>query len=559
MPSKNNDIINLLRSKIKEHALDGFLIPSTDEFQNEYVPENLNRLKFITNFTGSNGIAIVTLNHAYFFTDGRYLLQAEQELEGDFEIKDIATLDKFIFDGKIGYDPKLHTKRHIDQFTKLNLVICENLVDLIWNNKPSIKTCEIFQYPVKYSGASSCAKQELIMAQMRNNKIDALIITDSASICWLLNIRAHDVEYNPILLSFLIFHNNGKLELFSSTSFIADNSTIYSFDELSVRLKEIANKKVQLDPTSASIWICNHFNSPIFAEDPCLQLKACKNKTEIACARKTHIADGVAMCKFLYWLEKNLANQSEISVADKLLEFRKSHNNFIYPSFPTIAGFREHGAIIHYNANENTNKKLNRDGLLLIDSGGQYFGGTTDITRVVAIGKASKEQKHNFTLVLKGHIALANAKFPFGTSGAALDILARQYLWQEEKDYAHGTGHGVGNCLSVHEGPQRISKMGTCILKPGMILSNEPGFYKNHEYGIRIESLMLVIKNKNNFLSMETLTLAPIEISLISSKILSDDEKSWLNSYHQKVFNKISPFLDKNEKFWLKRKTKTIN
>jgi Xaa-Pro aminopeptidase len=559
MPNKNSKILNLLRNKIKEHELDGFLIPSTDEFQNEYLPESLNRLKFITGFTGSNGVAIITLNHAYFFTDGRYLLQAEQELGENFKIENIAVLDKFSFAGKIGYDPKLHTKSSIDQFTKLNLVICKNLVDLIWKNKTPIKVSKIFEYRVKYSGASSLAKQELVTDQMRNNKIDALIFTDSTSICWLLNIRAHDVEYNPILLSYLIIHNNGQLELFSSTNFIANNVKNYSFDELSARLKEIVNKKVQLDPNSASIWISSHFNSPIFAEDPCLLLKACKNRIEITCARKTHIADGVAICKLLYWLEQNSPNQSEVTVADKLLEFRKLHNNFIYPSFPTIAGFKEHGAIIHYKANENSNKKLNSDGLFLLDSGGQYFGGTTDITRTISIGKASKEQKHNFTLVLKGHIALANAKFPFGTSGAALDILARQYLWQEEKDYAHGTGHGVGNCLSVHEGPQRISKMGACILKPGMILSNEPGFYKNHEYGIRIESLMLVIENKNNFLSMETLTLAPIEINLILSKMLSDDEKSWLNSYHQKVFNKISPFLDKNEKSWLKRKTKIIN
>ena len=555
----NNSLIYLLRNKLKECKLDGFLIPSTDEFQSEYVPNYLNRLKFITGFSGSNGAALITLNEAIFFTDGRYLLQAEEELGKIFEIRNISTLVTLSIKENIGYDPKLYTDSSLKKLQSINLVACENLVDLIWQNKPNKKNSQIFEYPLKFSGETSIKKIDNLLKHLENNQLDSIIITDPTSICWLLNIMAHDVEYNPILLSYLILHNNGTIELFSNSQVKATNLTNYSLDELSLRLELIRNNKVQLDPSSASVWICSHLNETIFAEDPCLLAKACKNKIEIKQAKKTHIVDGVAICKLLYWLEKNQSNQSEISVAEKLLNFRKEHNHFIYPSFPTIAGFSKHGAIIHYNANEQTNLQLEKNGLLLLDSGGQYFGATTDITRVVAIGKATHEQKHNFTLVLKGHIALARAKFPIGTNGSELDILARQYLWQEEKNYAHGTGHGVGTCLGVHEGPQRIGKMSTCTLKPGMILSNEPGYYKNGEYGIRIENLMLVIENKNNFLSMETLTLAPIERNLILSKMLSSDEKLWLNSYHQKVYNKISSTLKQNEKEWLKQKTSLIS
>ena len=552
-----------LRQQLKIHQLDGFLIPSNDEFQSEYIPEHSNRLKFITNFSGSNGLALITEREALFFTDGRYLLQAKQELNDSFNIQNIATLyNNPSLRGKIGYDPKLHTENNISRYQNCNLTACENLIDLIWQDKPSIQPSQIFTYPLKYAGQTSLSKQDNLQKHLKENNLDALVITDPANICWLLNIRAHDIAYNPILLSYLIFHKSGELELFANATSIPNISKLkyHPFADFSQRLKLLENKQVQLDPDSASSWVSNHFKHAVFRQDPCILAKSCKNKIEIKQARQVHINDGVAVCKLLYWLTKNYVKEkiTEISVAQQLLKFRATHPKFLYPSFPTIAGFAEHGAIIHYNANKNSNTALTGNGLFLLDSGGQYFGGTTDITRVIAIGRATYQQKLDFTLVLKGHIALANSHFIQGTSGTDLDILARQFLWQHGKDYAHGTGHGVGNCLSVHEGPQRISKAGNCPLKPGMILSNEPGYYKNGEYGIRIENLMLVTKISNGFLKLETLTLAPIELSLILTKLLSQDEKQWLNSYHQRVYTQLAPLLSPKEQAWLKQKTAAL-
>ncbi len=546
--------ISLLIGKLQEHHLDGFLVPSNDEFQSEYVPEHLNRLKFITGFSGSNGLALITSTQNLFFTDGRYLLQAEQELGDFFEIHNLTDLFDKLPKCKIGYDPKLHTASNIERYKNFSLSPSPNLVDLIWHDKNEQALSQIFAYPLKYAGETSFNKIEKIKTYLQKDNIDALIITDPSSICWLLNIRAHDIAYNPILLSYLIFHQDGKLELFSNAPEVV-NANCYSLDKFAERLKLLKDKKVQLDPDSASIFISNHFNKPILKQDPCLLAKACKNNLEVSQAKRIHVIDGVAVSKLLYWLDKNHANQSEISVADKLLEFRSLHPDFIYPSFPTIAGFAANGAIIHYNPTAESNKALTDNGLFLLDSGGQYFGGTTDITRVIPIGKATYLQKFDFTLVLKGHIALANCSFLNGTSGADLDILARYFLWQHGKNYAHGTGHGVGNCLNVHEGPQRISKFGLCPLKPGMIISNEPGYYKNGEYGIRIENLLLVKNLTNGYLGMETLTLAPIDKRLILSGLLSVDEKKWLNQYHKKVYNKLSPHLNAQEKSWLKSKT----
>ncbi len=529
--------------------MDGFLIPSNDEFQSEYVPEHLNRLKFITGFSGSNGLALITPTQNFFFTDGRYFLQAEQELGGLFEIHSLTELFNKLPNCKIGYDPKLHTASNIERYKNFNLVPSPNLVDLIWHDKNEQAPSQIFAYPLKYAGESSISKIEKLKAYLQKDNIDALIITDPSNICWLLNIRAHDIAYNPILLSYLIFHQDGKLELFSNAAEVV-NVNCCSLDKFAERLKLLQDKKVQLDPDSASIFMSNYFNSPILKQDPCFLAKACKNNLEVKQAKRIHIIDGLAVTKLLYWLDKNYLNQSEISVADKLLEFRSLDPAFIYPSFPTIAGFASNGAIIHYQAKEKTNKTLTGNGLLLIDSGGQYFGGTTDITRVIPIGRATYEQKLNFTLVLKGHIAFANCKFIAGTTGGEMDILARYYIWQHGKNYAHASGHGVGNCLNVHEG-----RLGNVALSPGMIIANEPGYYKNGEYGIRIENLLLVKKQRNGYLGMETLSLAPIDKRLILSKLLSVDEKKWLNQYHKKVYNKLSLLLNGQEKAWLKSKT----
>ena len=540
--------IDKLREQLKTYNLDAFLIPSNDEFQSEYVPDYANNLKSLIGFTGSNGELLITYNAIVFFTDGRYLLQAKQELLTNIKILDIANIhDNEFISGNIGFDPKLYTKSQISRYLNCNLIPCDNLISLEAKPKPS----EIFNYKLKYAGESSIQKLQTLQTYLKQNNLDAIIITDSAIICWLLNVRAHDVACNPILLSYAIYHNDGKFELFSNHK---DSLPLTDFSK---HLKLLENKKIQLDPDSASIWVSNHFKSPIYKQDPCIIAKACKNKTEINQAKRIHVIDGSALTKLLYWLDKNPL-MTELSLAEKLLEFRSKHPDFLYPSFPTIAGFASNGAIIHYQPKENTNKPLTGDGLLLLDSGGQYFGGTTDITRVIPIGKPTYEQKHNFTLVLKGHIALATAIFPQGTSGGNLDILARQFLLKEGKDYAHGTGHGVGSCLSVHEGPQRISHFSCQALKEGMILSNEPGYYKNGEYGIRIENLMLVVKLANGNLGFETLSLAPIDKRLILTKLLSKEEKNWLNKYHAKIYKKLSPNLNNQEANWLSHKTQAI-
>ena len=541
--------IHQLRKLLTSHRLNGFLIPSKDEFQNEYTPEESNRLKFITGFSGSNGVALITHKQTILFTDGRYLLQAEQELSKEFLILNITQLyDNQYLSGNIGYDPKLHTAKNLSLYKNVNLLACDNLVDKIWIEKPTITTKKTFEYPIKQAGETSSDKINKISNYLQINQIDSLIITDPANICWLLNQRGNDIEYNPIFLAYAILSQNGKLDLFMNND--------RDLSLFSNHLQSLANKNVQIDSNSASIWISNHIINPIFKEDPCLLAKACKNKTEIQQARRIHAIDGVALCKLLHWIENN--QTTEIGVAEKLLEFRSLNKDFLYPSFATIAGFSEHGAIIHYHATETSNKKIEGNALFLLDSGGQYFGATTDITRVIPIGKTTYQQKLDFTLVLKGHIALAMAKFPQGTSGANLDILARQFLWQYNKDYAHGTGHGVGNCLSVHEGPQSISKINTHPLMAGMIISNEPGYYKTGEYGIRIENLMLIKELKNGYLGMEILSLAPIDQRLISKKLLTLTEIEWLNSYHQKVYQKLSPHLNKEEKAWLKNSCRLI-
>jgi Xaa-Pro aminopeptidase len=538
------NVISELRKKICANKLDSFIIPSNDEFQSEYVPDHANRLRFITGFKGSNGVALITSDKAIFFTDGRYILQAKEEVNSEFQIHDIKNIyDNEFLKGKIGYDPKLHTS--VNQYKNSTFIACENLVDLIWKNKPTSEISQTFDYPVKYAGELSESKCNNIERYLQDNEIDALVITDPTNICWLLNIRGGDVKYTPVILSYLIFHKDGNYDIYTD------------FAKFSEQLKLLKDKKVQIDPGSASLWVQDHLNTPILKEDPCSLAKACKNKVEITQARRIHAIDGVAICKLLHWLE-NKNNTSEIEVVDKLLEFRALGKDFLYPSFATISGFAEHGAIIHYCVSDESSKRLSGNGLFLLDSGGQYFGGTTDITRVVPIGKATYQQKFDFTMVLKGHIALASSIFPEGTGGDALDSIARYHLWKHGKDYAHGTGHGVGNCLSVHEGPQRISKGGGCPLKPGMIVSNEPGYYKNGEYGIRIENLMLVKKLKNKFLGFETLTLAPIERKLILTNLLSKDEKEWLNKYHQKVYSKLSPSLSRQEELWLKKKTKSF-
>ena len=560
--------LKLLRKTLETLNLDYFILPNNDEFSNEYLPKSSKRLEFITGFTGSNAVIIIGQKKAAFFTDGRYTIQAAKEVSNqDYEIYNLAdkTWVKWLLENsknndKIGFDPKLHSISSINycqQILKEREIVFlgENPVNQIWSKKPKATATKVFIHDLKYAGVSEQEKIKIITKELAG---DALILNSPISICWLLNIRAADIDFTPIALCHAIIYKNGKVNLFidekrldSKVKKHLKNINIISPKNLEKNILSLKNKNIQIDPNSCNYWLYSLLQKRVIFKlpDPCLIHKACKNSVEIKGMIKAHEIDGAAVTKFLLWLKNEAKNIDEIKAAKKLLEFRKQNKEFFSPSFETISGFASNGAIVHYRATKNTNKKIKGNSLYLVDSGGQYFSGTTDITRTIAIGEPTPEQKHNFTLVLKGHIALATAEFSDKTTGSDLDILAREFLQKEGKDYDHGTGHGVGCFLSVHEGPQNISKRKNEIyLKPGMIISNEPGYYQSGEYGIRIENLVLVEKaKKKGFLKFKTITLAPIDLNLVDFKLLTKAEKSWLDNYHLEIYKKLSNKLNKQE------------
>ncbi len=564
--------LNSLKATLKKLNLDYFLLPNSDEFGSEYLPKYAKRLQFIAGFTGSNAFAIIGQKKSVFFTDGRYSLQAAAEIDKKiFEIYNLSEKSPLNWllenigenirkNSKIGFDPALHSINFIQNYQKYfgkNLICSEkNPIDPIWKNQPKPPQTKVFNHPIKYSGLSSRDKIKKIIANLDKNS-DAVILTNPASICWLFNIRASDIEYSPLLLSYAIIYKNGKSELLKNHSQL----TNYNLPLKSVQLDfNQTNYQIYKTLESQNITIIDKL-------DPCLIHKAIKNSIEIKNAIKTHQIDGLAVTKFLFWLEKSSEkNQKidELTAAKKLLEFRKANKKFLYPSFATIAGFGSNGAIIHYQPTLKTNKKIKGNSLFLVDSGGQYLEGTTDVTRTLAVGTTSAEMIENFTRVLKGHIAIARAKIPNlssgGIAGNSLDILARYHLWQAGLDYDHGTGHGVGSFSSVHESPPSISKRNDGVaLQAGMILSNEPGYYKAGEYGIRIENLILVEKFNEKFLHFKTLTLAPIDPKLINFKMLTYPEKKWLYEYHLRIYEELKKGLNEEEKMWLKNIVRAYN
>ncbi|MFN7039003.1 MAG: aminopeptidase P family protein [Alphaproteobacteria bacterium] len=566
------------RKEILKYGLDGFIIPSNDEFQSEYTPNYAKRLYYLTGFTGSNGIALITHDQAILFTDGRYLLQAQYEIDTEnYQIIDISKEDILAWlkknldrNYRIGFDPKLHTEKLISLGENYcQLIATDNLVDKIWQDKPLKPQSKILLHAEKYTGESSNSKILKILNYLNSQKIDALILTDPQSICWLLNIRGEDIPYTPLILCYAIIYSNGRILLFSDTADIINappvDIEILPFKSLEQKLN-FQYKNVQIDKQNAPIWFIENIrkiNANIVDKpDPCIMLKACKNQVEIKNAKTAHLKDGASICKFLYWLENQEQDYSELELISKLEEFRLQDKDYISPSFDTICGFNKNGAIIHYKATEKTNQIIRGNGLLLIDSGGQYYYGTTDVTRTIAIGKSTPLQKEHFTRVLKGHIVISQARFPKNTTGSQLDALARYNLWQVGLDYGHGTGHGVGSYLSVHEGPQRISKApNSTPLLPGMILSNEPGYYEEGEYGIRIENLLYVKESKySNFLKFKDLTLVPIDYKLIDSELLNEKDKLWLSNYHNTIYEKLTKYLKNSDVInWLDSYRKFYN
>jgi Xaa-Pro aminopeptidase len=582
-----------LRQLLKKEKAYAFLIPTSDAFQNECRAASDERLAWLTGFDGSAGFGIITLERAAIFVDGRYTLQVQNQIDSTlfeglpFDQQNAWIAANIPANAIVLYDPWLFNFTELKAWqTRAKEIHFDlkatsfNLIDSIWADRPKIQNKPAFLHKSTYAGRSYLEKRENLIYFLKQNKADAVLIGNSESLNWLLNIRGYDLPYTPVSNMYGLFHKNGSINIFCNLQKISqkimdtfgqdvkfhDTSECESFIT-----KKVTKKTIVFDPSKTPVALVSLLhqgnNTLLPSIDPCLLLRAIKNPTELRGFRHAHRRDGVALVNFLAWISKEApkGNLTEIDVADYLENCRKQQNLFHSLSFPTIAGFAANGAIVHYRATQQSNAHIKPNDLLLVDSGAQYLDGTTDVTRTIAIGKPTAEQCDRFTRVLKGHIALAQAVFPPNTTGAQLDVLARQFLWQVGIDYNHGTGHGVGSFLNVHEGPQGISRTGTrAPLEPGMVISNEPGYYKTGEYGIRIESLVTVVEispateNKAAKLGFETLTLAPIDRKLIKKKLLTHDEIDWLNSYHTHVYTHLSPYLNEKVKAWLEYATKAL-
>ncbi len=586
-----------LREAMKDHGVSVFLVPHADEYQNEYLPERAERLAWLTGFTGSAGFAIATHDTCVVFVDGRYTLQARDQidpsafsLESLTELPPSKWLEQNCSKGDvIGYDPWLTTHAELATYSKrvsksgAILKQVPNLIDAIWTDQPDAPMAPVSIHPETYACKSAAEKLEEIQAVLRTKKADFTVLTDPASLAWLFNIRGQDVVHNPLPLGFALIHADAQPVIFMAErkltepvkDYLSKISAVKDPAELETTLESASeNKTVLIDtrrvPVALTAIIESHSGTIKEDRDPVILPRAIKNKTEIEGARAAHIRDGVAMCKFLHWLDAQpTGSVTEIDAAKALERFRVDNaiamgSELKEISFDTISGSGPNGAIVHYRVTEESNRTLGDGELFLCDSGGQYADGTTDITRTVAIGNPPAEAVRDFTLVLKGNLAIATARFPKGTRGIDLDPLARSALWQDGKDFAHGTGHGVGSYLNVHEGPQSISKRGMEPLLPGMLISNEPGFYREGSYGIRIENLVFVKdaeKGAGSTIethSFETITLCPIDRRLIDATLLTPFERETLNAYHADVWDKLSEHLNSEEREWLKSATAAI-
>jgi Xaa-Pro aminopeptidase len=581
-----------LRKALKAAGLDGFIVPHEDEWQNEYVPAAYDRLAWVTGFTGSAGAAVVFADKAAIFVDGRYTLQVRAQVDGAlFEYLDLVDggpsaylRERAAKGARIGFDPKLHSPDSLDKLRAAAsaagaelVAVRHNPIDGIWDDRPPIPTARVEPYAESYAGESAASKRQRLAEGLAKDGADAVVITSPASIAWLFNIRGGDVSRTPLPLGEAVLRADGTADLFLAEEkvtrelreWLGNEVSLKRSEELEPTLAALNGKRVRLDPASASAWYFEQLASAeiVRGQDPVVLPRACKNAAEIEGSRKAHTRDGAAVSRFLHWLatEGQSGKVQEIEACQKLEALRAETGGLKDLSFDSISGAGPNGAIIHYRVTKKTNRKLARGQLFLIDSGGQYLDGTTDITRTVAIGRATKEMRERFTRVLKGHIALSRVRFPKGTTGHQLDALARMSLWEAGLDYDHGTGHGVGAYLGVHEGPHRIAKwVNTQPLEPGMIVSNEPGYYKPGAYGIRIENLQVVTPaediagGERPMLGFETLTLAPIARELIVKTLLSKEERDWLNAYHARVWDKIGPQLDGEAKVWLEAATAAL-
>jgi len=586
-----------LRENLHRQGLSGFIIPHADEYQNEYLPPCAERLAWLTGFTGSAGTAVVLKNQAAIFVDGRYTLQAVNQVDAtqffrhhsghipphEWIAREAGSSDR------IGYDPRLHTPNELEKYYKASeragaqLIPClTNPIDDIWTDRPDPPMELVKPHPESYAGRTSQAKRQELASKLAKESIDAAVLTAPDSIAWLLNIRGADVPHTPLPLSYAILSQTAKVTVFLPSlkvsadllSHLGVEVTLAPPSTFESALAQLGQNKrrVLCDPAKTNSWVFGilerHGATIIKGEDPCALPKGCKNETEIRGAYAAHRRDAVAMCQFLAWLAKESpkGTVTELEAAAFLDECRQKQPLWQDSSFPTISGAGANGAIVHYRSTPTSNSRLEPGTLYLVDSGGQYLDGTTDITRTVAIGMPTAEHRDRYTRVLLGHIALATARFPEGTTGSQVDALARAPLWAVGLDYDHGTGHGVGSYLGVHEGPHRIAKsFSTVPLRPGMIVSNEPGYYKTGAYGIRLENLVVVVpetkikETDRPFLTFDTITIVPFDRTLIDRHQLGEEAQAWLNAYHARIWSELKDMVEGETRRWLEAATQPLS
>lgn len=588
-----NSRVNQLRVAMRKKGFDAYLVPSNDPHQSEYVAEHWQARAWLSGFTGSAGLLIVGAEKAGLWTDARYFIQAEKELAGSsIDLHPMRNMshpeyltwlsEQLPESGRLGLDGRLFTKGKLQRLTKalqgknVDIIHDFDLISEIWQDRPALPEDSIFELDLQYTGESRAAKLKRVRQLLEKQEVDDYLLTQLDDIAWLLNLRGHDVPFNPVFIAYLLiekkqtllFIDTHKVNAELAAQLTLDQVILQDYNTIEAYLSQLVSTNKLLVEPSLNLTLLEQIDPQIKKVGNRIveQMKAIKNSTEVDNLRKAMIKDGIALVKFFRWLEEVLPSGviSEYDCAQQLTLFRSQQNLYYGESFAAIVGYAGNGAIIHYRPDEISSAILESAGLLLLDSGGQYQDGTTDITRTICLGTPTQEQKDAYTQVLKGHIALDTIQFPAGTNGGQLDVLARMHLWRSGKDYGHGTGHGVGFFLNVHEGPQGIasqsnSSRARTAFQPGMILSNEPGYYKTDAYGIRIENLVLCVETEHRhgdrpFYKFETLTLFPIEQSLINVDLMEDYELEWLNQYHTKVFERLAPTLNEAERSWLASK-----
>lgn len=590
------DRLDALRAELARRSLDAFLVPRTDEYQNEYIPARAERLWWLTGFNGSAGTAVIGRDKAAVFSDGRYTLQLAAQVDAAlFETRHLIDdpparwiARTFEAGARVGYDPWLHTEAELARFKAAAegrdiafVALADNPLDAVWPNQPAAPLTPVRAHPVRYAGEEAADKRARIAEAVRDQDARAVVLSAADSIAWLLNLRGGDVAHKPLALSYAVLHDDGRVDWYVDPRKVGEAVRAHLGNAVAVRALEdfgagldalgADGRRVIVDPASAPGAVLARLEAAGAtirrADDPVSLPKACKNAVELDGARAAHLRDGAALTRFLHWMKRVVepGTLGELQAAERLAALRGEDPLLRDLSFETISGSGPNGAVIHYRVTPRSDRKIGPGELYLVDSGGQYPDGTTDVTRTLAIGEPDGEMRDRFTRVLKGHIAIARAVFPEGTSGAQIDALARLSLWEAGLDYDHGTGHGVGSYLGVHEGPQRISKAPNRVaLKPGMIVSNEPGYYKADAYGIRIENLVAVVPlprpegAERDVLGFETLTLAPIDRDLIAVELLSPAERDWLNAYHARVAERLGPLLPDAVRDWLADATRPV-